>query len=34
MELYLLEECENCDLALTSDAIKYMKEYPDYVYPP
>lgn len=33
-ELHLLEECESCDLTLTVDAIKYMKEYPDYVHHP
>ena len=33
-ELHLLEECEYCDLTSTLNAIKYMKEYPDYVHHP
>ena len=33
-ELHLLEECEDCDLTSTLDAIKYMKEYPDFVHHP
>ncbi len=33
-QLNLLEEYEHSDLASTLDAIKYMKEYPDYVHHP
>ena len=33
-QLQMLEEGESCDLTSTLDAIKYMKEYPDYVHHP
>ena len=31
---HLLEDCIRSDLSSTLDAIKYMKEYPDYVHHP
>ncbi len=31
---HLLEECEHSDLISILDAIKYMKEYPDYIHHP
>ena len=30
----LLEDCDRSDLSTTLDAIKYMKEYPDYIHHP
>ena len=33
-QLQILEECESFDLTSTIDAIKYMKEYADYVHHP
>ena len=33
-QLRLLENCENSDLEATFDAIRYMKEYPDFVHHP
>lgn len=33
-QLHLLEDCEVSDLDTTLDAVRYMKEYPDYVHHP
>ena len=33
-QLHLLEDCEVSDLSTTLDAVRYMKEYPDYVHHP
>ncbi len=33
-QLRLLEDCETSDLDTTLDAVRYMKEYPDYVHHP
>lgn len=34
MQHHLLEDCERSELDLVLDAIKYMKEYPDYIHHP